>query len=101
MNDTQSTHVILFCHGSSDPSGGARELTHQLQETYGQNQVHLGFLERSEPDLQCGGRKIAQLWTGPRQSPSRFFYPRGNISEKTYLLCSKIFPRNIKILHLS
>ena len=66
MNDTQSTHVILFCHGSSDPLWAApfRELTHQLQETYGQNQVHLGFLERSEPDLSAVVEKIAQLGPG-------------------------------------
>ena len=62
-----------------------RELTHQLQETYGQNQVHLGFLERSEPDLGAVVEKIAQLGPG-HVKVLRFFCPRGNISERTYLL---------------
>ena len=63
MNSTQTTHVILFCHGSSDPLWAApfRDLTLELQKTYGEDKVHLGFLERSEPDLETLVRQIAKL----------------------------------------
>ena len=63
MKSTQTTHVILFCHGSSDPLWAApfRTLTLELQKTYGEDKVHLGFLERSEPDLETLVRKIAKL----------------------------------------
>ena len=66
MNSTRPTHVILFCHGSSDPLWAApfRELTVELQKTYGEDKVHLGFLERSEPDLATLVEKIAQSGPG-------------------------------------
>ena len=66
MKSKQSTHVILFCHGSSNPLWAApfRELTTELQAKYGANQVHLGFLELSEPNLETLVRKIAQSGPG-------------------------------------
>ena len=66
MNATQSIHVILFCHGSSDPLWAApfRELTTELQQRYGQDKVHLGFLERSEPDLATLVGQIAESGPG-------------------------------------
>ena len=66
MNKAVSTHVILFCHGSSDPLWAApfRELTEELQKTYGTDCVHLGFLERSEPDLRTLVAKIAESGPG-------------------------------------
>ena len=62
MSDSSPIHVILFCHGSSDPLWAKpfRELTKSLQTTYGEDQVHLGFLERSEPDLSTLAAQIAE-----------------------------------------
>jgi len=53
MSSTRPTHVILFCHGSSDPqwSEPFRVLTRSLQDIYDKNKVHLAFLERCEPSL--------------------------------------------------
>ncbi len=66
MDSTRPTHVILFCHGSSDPLWAApfRELTQELQATYGKDQVHLGFLERSKPDLATLVQKISESGAG-------------------------------------
>ena len=66
MDSTRPTHVILFCHGSSNPLWAApfRELTAKLKDKYGQDKVHLGFLELSEPNLDTLVAEIAQLGPG-------------------------------------
>ena len=66
MDSTRPTHVILFCHGSSNPLWAApfRELTTKLKDKYGQDKVHLGFLELNDPNLDTLVAEIAQSGPG-------------------------------------